>query len=304
MSNLAHTLTVRCRSLGKSLSSKSAVHMVKWLLLAGCVALVLVPGLRAQSDDVAPPPDAPASMQKDPRQIDPLMCIDITDETSFDGMQEHESEYLAYSYFFLRARQLPNEVLREKSARDLTFTHLYGSDRQAYRGRLVHLEGRLTILRKYTATQHLMLQGIDHYYEGWLWLPTPARFACVLFSELPEGLSPGEKINRKAEFDGYFFKKYLYESKFDNKGQRRVNYAPLLIGRSITILPPEQSGSFFGQFLGLMATFVALIIVTAVGLSVLFRRGDKRVRAKLASARPANPFDDSGELPTAPRPLP
>jgi hypothetical protein len=128
-------------------------------------------------------------------------------------------------------------------------------------------------------------------YEGWIF--EDAYFSnpyCVIVTELPAGVTVGEHVEHRVAFDGYFFKKYMYQA---GDGKR---LAPLLIGRTLALRepPPASAWSFSQLFLPL---FVGLLLATAllvVALGWWFRRGDRLVRSRLATA----------QMPNFPEPLP
>lgn len=232
----------------------------------------------------------------DPQQIPLEFCRDITDDTDFEGIDERSPEYLAYSYFFLYARQFDLQTLKLAATRDLSYAHLYSNERKLHRGKLIHFSGELQMLRQYDATLHLKSRGIEQIYEGWLWLPEQAHFVCVMFSELPEGLKPAERMDRNASFDGYFFKRYSYTAKPDEKGNKRSLYAPLLIGKTIQLGPASRSGSMFSEFLTVLVGCIAALIVLALVMSYLYRQGDARVKSQVQLEGPKNPFTETDAL--------
>src|SRR5947208_3665903 len=71
------------------------------------------------------------------------------------GAEQNRDEALAYDLLFLHARRMPTDVLRTAARRDLTFAHLFGPERAKYRGELVHVEGRLRLLRRYDPPESL-----------------------------------------------------------------------------------------------------------------------------------------------------
>lgn len=239
---------------------------------------------------------APIEPTNDPKQIPLEFCRDITDDTDFEGIDERSPEYLAYSYFFLHARQFDPLTLTQQASRELSYAHLYSNERKLHRGKLIHFSGELQMLRKYDATLHLKSRGIDHIYEGWLWLPEQAHFVCIMFSEIPNDLKPAERMDRDASFDGYFFKRYAYTAKPDDKGNKRTLYAPLLIGKTIQLGPVSRSGGMFSQFLTVLVGCIAGLIVLAFVMSYFYRRGDWRVKSQFQTEGPTNPFTENDQL--------
>jgi hypothetical protein len=137
--------------------------------------------------------------------------------------------------------------------------------------------------------------GVPSIYEAWIF-EKGASPVCVVFTELPQGFELAEKSQGQVQFDGYFFKIYRYPTK-DRTPGNRTRDVPLLIGRTLTLVDPkEQRASQEGQankpgFLtlsggsSLLFGFFGLIIgtlVLALFLTIWFRRGDQRVRKRLA----------------------
>src|SRR5207302_990371 len=75
--------------------------------------------------------------------------------------------------------------------------------------------------------------GFDKVYEGWIAVDahTP-RLVCVLFVELPAGLTAGDKLDVPVDFCGYYYKRYGNEQSPPLKSGER-NLAPMLIGRTV-----------------------------------------------------------------------
>ncbi|MGR5411094.1 hypothetical protein ACP3VV_20065, partial [Vibrio sp. PNB22_8_2] len=81
----------------------------------------------------------------------------------------------------------------------------------------------------------------------------------ILFTELPEGIRPGRKLeNTWVSFDGYYFKLIRYETAEEvAKGKFQWRRAPLLIGHRPTPMPaPEHTSalSFGGTFVPAVVT--------------------------------------------------
>jgi hypothetical protein len=154
---------------------------------------------------------------------------------------------------------------------------------------------------------------VANVYEGWVFDATQGTNPwCVIFTDLPPGLKPGENINRPVTMDGYFFKKYRYSAVKDDR------FTPLVIGRTLRLesgagSPAASPGAFSAHFLVLLGLMIAgavvLIGALVFGLSWWFRRADRQHRSLLAGARgeafpnqpsghPAvNPFPDFLDAP-------
>src|SRR5262249_38607253 len=118
---------------------------------------------------------------------------------------------------------------------------------------------------------------------------------CVLFTELPQGIQVGENLSYRVGFDGYYFKLMAYSSQEkDEKGQPVWRVAPLLIGRGIQLRESEAwMWSLQNGFLPMILVVIALIAISALGLTLWFRRGDQKIRARMHEAlTKQNPFED------------
>jgi hypothetical protein len=220
----------------------------------------------------------------------------VEDDAPVRNATQNRDEALAYDLLFLHAHRIPGEVLRSAARHDLTFAHLFGPERGKYRGELVHVEGRLRLLRRYDPPESLPedAEKISDLYEGWVFIEDYGQNPyCVVVSELPAGLKPAEKLDVPVEVDAYFFKRYLYGA----RDGRRL--APLLIGKTITPKagPVEASQHVVWAVPGavMAGTFALIGITAAVGIAVVwwFRRTDRQVRARLAEfkRRAEVPYD-------------
>ena len=239
-----------------------------------------------------PPGTATTASQPDPTFRSELLN-NIADDMPLPPLWLNREELLAYDKVVLLAREMPADVLRRAARRDVTFADLFGEERGKYRGQLVHIEGRLKLLRRLDLPSTLegMADGLNELYEGWILdRPSEAHY-CVVVSELPPDLKPAEEMDRPVECNAYFFKRYAYETRERTEGGGYVRrLAPLLIGR--TILPkaqPPAGASLWALPAGVLAGTIGLVALgLGVGVAVVwwFRREDRRIRARLRQARP------------------
>ena len=201
---------------------------------------------------------------------------------------------MAYDYVLSAAQRLPVDAIARAARRDLTFAHFF-EEPDKYRGEIVHVDGFLRRVRRFDPDRLTRKEGVRDLYEGWLFNPQlyGANPICMVFTELPPGLQPGEALNVPVAFDGFFFKRYRY----DAAGKWRE--APLLIGRQPTLatapLSVVQEGNSNNTQLVLL--FLGVLVVTlffALGLALWYYQGDRRVRARLASSHSV-PFVDPSE---------
>jgi hypothetical protein len=208
----------------------------------------------------------------------------VEDDAPVRNAAQNRDEALAYDLLFLHAHRMPNDVLRAAARRDLTFAHLFGPERSKYRGELVHVEGRLRLLRRYDPPESLPddAEKINDLYESWVFIEDYGQNPyCIVVSVLPDGLKPAEKLDVPVKVDAFFFKRYMYGA----RDGRRL--APLLIGKTITpkSAAVETSQNVVWAVPGAVvaATFALIGITAGVAITVVWwsRRADRSVRARL-----------------------
>lgn len=226
----------------------------------------------------------------------------IEDGSPIRSESQNPDEYAAYNYVLTFARQFSMADLESAARRDVTFRDLFNPVRKDFKLELVYFEGRLKRLRSIGATRQLKQAGIDTLYEAWLFPTGQVNPICVLVTELPTGLTPQEDLKRDTMnvpvgIAGFSFKLMTYESaepsaKDANRGKLRQ--APLLMGRSFTVLPDtgrNPSDDWYGTFLPGVIGVGGLIAAVATGLALWYRRGDRSVKAVFEARRNENPFE-------------
>jgi hypothetical protein len=286
---LAATANVEERSLaatGAALSGQAAQGPLATLATLAA----------AHQMGVAPLPEAPIPFEPDaPKPIDkaePLLAHMIQGIKDDKPLPSHwnqdEDEQRSYNIVLFEASRIPAGAFAKGARKDITYAHLLNHPSK-YRGQIVHLEGTLRQLTRLEPPTTAKSAGVNDLYEGWVF--DPQRFGadpwCIVFTELPAGIAPGEKLNYSIAFDGYFFKRYLYQSRNTNKAER-WRKSPLLIGRTVTLLTPPAVVQTDSDWAGsLVPIFLALVvgsITLAFGLGWWFRRGDQSVRRRVAAA--------------------
>ncbi|MCI0455539.1 MAG: hypothetical protein L0Z62_01000 [Gemmataceae bacterium] len=200
-------------------------------------------------------------------------------------------EYLAYCEAVVNSAHTARDAFVKSAAenRHLNFTHLYNTP-DLHRGKVVPLEGRLKRVTRFDAPREAQRRGVRVIYEGWIFLDRPRmRPVCVIFTDLPPGLSEGDNVDRSVSFEGYFFKKFDYVTgEKDKKGGSEVLTTLLFIGP--TVVPLDQPSRAATRVLPLSAAllygvigFVTLVVALIVGLNLWYRRSDRQVRARLAA---------------------
>jgi hypothetical protein len=208
-----------------------------------------------------------------------------------------------------KASYTPPPAFANSARHDVTYAQLM-SDPGDYRGDVIHVEGRLKLLRR-SNPPAAVAERISDFYEGWIFPQEQRGYGpvCVIFSELPKGLSAAEKMEVPVAFDGYFFKRYRYKA--GDSGHNQAREAPLLIGRTIILTGPPVVASDDSAVWWMSPMLILLFALTfaTVGFAAVltwwFRRGDQQVRSRVAEAMPVA-FSDTFEPSDAPldTPLP
>jgi hypothetical protein len=219
--------------------------------------------------------------------------------------RQNEWEYKAFYGTLVTAKYTSVDAFQHSADHKVTYAHLYQMPSR-FRGQVVHYEGRLRRLVWVPASHYMESQGVKEYYEGWIFDPEVrgANPMCVVFTDLPKGLRPGEGLDQRVSFDGYFFKLYGYKA-----GDDKWHACPMLIGHAPVLVsaprpkPAEDvtlTGVLGSSFSSVFVfSFIGVVGVTAgviVGLNLWYRRGDRHIRSRLTAVR--NPefveprFDD------------
>jgi hypothetical protein len=176
-------------------------------------------------------------------------------------------------------------------------------DPAAYRGEVVHIDGRLRLLQKSEAPAMLKLADVHHLYYGWVFDDlSGGNPYCVVVTEPPASIALNQKINQRVTFDGYFYMKRRYKAE-DSKKANEYREAPLLIGHSL-VLPPVESAATDtstawpkGMLWGFLALAAAVMLFVG-GLGFWFRWNDARVRRRVTATKQFVDSGTAGETPT------
>jgi hypothetical protein len=232
------------------------------------------------------------------RSMPPWMLGFVKDNTGMTqeiGDQEQDAYYTMLIFANRTSPAALDKAGREneKAQPPADWPHIFREPAN-YRGEIVHFEGPLKKLRKFTPQPMALQGGVQEYYEGFMYADVleenPVFFD---ITELPKGLQPGDHLNVKVGLSGYFFKKFRYTA-VDTKKTNKDRLAPLVIGHTLTLLtepaaaepPPDAE---WVNWLG--PTFFAGIGVTVAILFAVgywFRRGDWRVRGRVVAVRHAD----------------
>jgi hypothetical protein len=250
----------------------------------------------------------PPSKYKPPEKVEPVDPIKEADtvrldtELEFFGFVENDSahryrgnkipdpkkemaaakELMAFDYVLAFASKQPLDRLAKYSQKNVGYANLYKPIHVDYLRELIHFEGRLMMVSVSKATPDLIgLEKIDKLYDCWIVPKNQSEPLCLVVTELPPGIEPGEDIKRMVSFDAYFFKLWRYESRQKNNNDSEVwRRAPLFLGRGFNDLgvietksPQQSSGMLLGLGLG-MGGLLAIVVLMALW----FKKSDKLVR--------------------------
>src|SRR5581483_1453394 len=131
----------------------------------GCGAL-LVMGQATSIWEVASDSPGPAKTSGEHAPvIDREILGGIEDRAPVRSADQNYYEARAYDYLLIEAHRAPVQALAKIARRDLTFAHLF-EEPERYRGEVVHVEGRLRMLRRFAAPRFAAKQGVATLYEG------------------------------------------------------------------------------------------------------------------------------------------
>jgi hypothetical protein len=194
-------------------------------------------------------------------------------------------ELKAYDFILAHAMRQPVERLRKYSIKNVPVENLFHPIRQDYVRELLHFEGRLAAVLEMKPTDELRdLDGAQHLYEAWVSLRGSDKFACLVVTELPPGIAPGENQTANVAFDAYFFKEWHYESRrvkdpSKDADKRQWERAAMFLGRTFDVRPQTPEPTYSPMTLALVVTGLLALGMVALGIGLWFRRSDRRVQA-------------------------
>ncbi len=173
-----------------------------------------------------------------------------------DKTPRRPEESLLIQQFLCRAATIPPAELAMQARRDILFSNLvHDSDR--YRGTLIHRRGILRTLVLHETDRETNSYGLARYYQGWIFTEDqPTNPTVVLFSSLPEGISPGDNLSHEVTIDAYYLKLLAFASR-DGKNR----FAPMLVGYAPMLATSRLSlGADAHQIMTLAAALVFLVV--------------------------------------------
>jgi hypothetical protein len=228
--------------------------------------------------------------------IDRDLLVGVEDRQPLLGFDKSKYEMPSYCNLIAHAREVSSEALAKVTQRDVFYPNLLG-DPDKHRGQPVHIKGRMARLLKIDAPRGLWKEGIRNLYEGYIYPDetSAANPYCVVFTELPKEASLGEKVKYYVSCDAYFFKILRYEAPDAKDPNRKVGRnTPMLVGRTFKVIPasevmPADDGKespFAGKWLiPSVLSLIGGLIGLFFALHYWFRRGDKKVHARIWNAR-------------------
>lgn len=233
---------------------------------------------------------------------DRFMFDRIMDEMPVLSEDENPDEFRAYNYVVSFAHQFEATELESVARRDLTFKDLFRPIRKEFKLDLIRFEGLLRRCRSIGPNRALKEAGVDTLYEGWLVPRGQPNPVCILFTELPPGISAQKDLKKDimdkwVSFSGYSFKLMKYESSEVKKSDPLkgvAKLAPLMIGKGPILLNDQtnpEEAVWHKTFLPVILVGIGLLTITVFVLAWWYRRNDQYVRDGIAARQEANPFE-------------
>jgi|GEM_PF-2515609 len=219
-----------------------------------------------------------------------LYLNSVTDFGDPKTQADQINQVQAYCDLVMHARKFPQNEL-EQHAVVVPWKLLMVAERESYRYELLKFEGQLFRVLKFDAPAQLANQGVSTLYEAWLFTEKEEHAICLIFSELPEGLTISKQYEppKPAIITGYYFRSNSYTSEKKNEKTERneVRRAPYMIGRSITYTETSRrdASSFVDGFLPGILISVALLSALVLGLVWWFRSSDRAGKAAIRRRR-------------------
>lgn len=214
-----------------------------------------------------------------------------------------QMELKAYDYILAHAKRQPVERLRKYSVKNVPVENLFHAIRKDYVRELLHFEGHLAAVLEMKATDDLKgLEGVDRLYEAWIALRGSNKFACLVVTELPPGITPGDNQSATVAFDAYFFKEWHYESRRvkdpgKDPDKRQWERAAMFLGRTFDVRPDPPEPTYGTTTLVIVTGALVALGLVALGVGLWFRRGDRRVQTNARDRlHESVSFDDFAEM--------
>jgi len=223
----------------------------------------------------------------------------VSDRPPEDMPLDVRATYQLFNQMLVNSFETPLDAFKKggEEYKYITIAHLKEAPNR-YRGEVLRIQGRLYRVRENDATDYAKKHNVTKMYEAWIFGPTPgANPFCVFFPILPAGLEPGEKMDRKVTFYGYFLTNFKYDAG-EGLGRRET---ALLVGPTLIVNEAEKQSFTSDEtpfsFEVLLFVLGGLVVITiAVFLiNAWFRAGDDNVEDTIREIKDKNrpvPFAD------------
>lgn len=220
------------------------------------------------------------------KPVPPSFLAMVRDDRGIPSAKDDDQEVLAYWETNLIASQSDPLAFHRAVDKSITRADMINHPSKN-RGKVVQIKGRLVRLRQIEPSAMAIQAGVPRLYEGWIITEVyGANPTVVLVSTLPAGIVPNESLDAQVEVEGFFFKRYRYESAGPGPDGTPYRKAPLVIGRSVQFLQPvpiapsserQAFASLLPWFLGLVAGTGGLV----AALTFWMARRDEIVRNRI-----------------------
>ncbi len=285
-------MTSPLRAIARITTISLIVLGMVWLASTPSSVVWAQPTGKSLTDVPPEKPPEPVKRPGDAYKFDKnhLYLNSVTDFGDPKTQIDQTNQVQAYCDLVMHARKFPQNEL-EQHAVVVPWKSLMLAERESYRYELLKFEGQLLRVLKFDAPGELANQGVTTLYEAWLFTEKEEHAICLIFSELPDGLTISKHFDpaKYAVITGYFFRSNSYTSEKKNEKTERneVRRAPYLIGHSISYkaAPNADASSFVQGFLPGILISVALLSALVLGLAWWFRSSDRAGKAALERRR-------------------
>ncbi|MEZ5941303.1 MAG: hypothetical protein R3C18_07925 [Planctomycetaceae bacterium] len=200
--------------------------------------------------------------------LDPDLFDEVKDQTV--GWRSR-AEVAALHTVLEKVRKLDNQAMSAAANTGVGFRQV-NQEPSKHRGELIRIKGVLWRLDEFQEEGGSSKEQTA--YTGWMFTQDSGNKPwMVLCTELPSGLSLGDKLDRPVAVTGYFFKRFGYETTGS-----QLNVAPLLVARTFELqaVPVEQLKERTNNAT-LTVFLVLLVSLLLLGLMVFwFIRSDRK----------------------------
>lgn len=227
------------------------------------------------------------------KPIPPTLLAQVRDDRAIPTALVDDLEVEAYWQTILAAASTGPEAFARANQPQLTRADLMNQPVRN-RGKVVQVKGRLVRLRRLEPSIMASQAGIPVIYEGWVITEAyGANPTCVLVVDLLPGLMPAETMDQDVRVEGYFFKRYRYQSAGPGPDGSPYRLAPLVIGRAFRLDNPPVAESFqehlwVGKLLPWLLVIVASSAASVALLTFWFHRRDEAIRKRIRQLRSAS----------------